>query len=236
MNAKEQDRFVADFRRRKIRDYNLDAIRSSKTNYMRERRSNDNFVESPIMCSGCKGFSAKGCKSRHQLICPTAGSNIMVPIVPLDEIHFVETYPKEFIELLNSLQLDEVGNNVKQDEIILIVGHRFFGGTKRKKDKVVGTVKTVRRRMKLKARLYLSFREFYSKQSAINLTYAQGNAADMYRRENITTLGEAINALSDRSDYDINYITVTGQKTGLKISIRNLLIITANYLTRYYLV
>ena len=236
MNAKEQDRFVADFQRRKIRDYNLDAIRSSKTNYMRERRSNDNFVESPIMCSGCKGFSAKGCKSRHQLICPTAGSNIMVPIVPLDEIHFVETYPKEFIELLNSLQLDEVGNNVKQDEIILIVGRRFFGGTKRKKDKVVGTVKTVRRRMRLKARLYLSFREFYSKQSAINLTYAQGNAADMYRRENITTLGEAINALSDRSDYDINYITVTGQKTGLKISIRNLLIITANYLTRYYLV
>ena len=236
MNAKEQDRFVADFRRRKIRDYNLDAIRSSKTNYMRERRSNDNFVESPIMCSGCKGFSAKGCKSRHQLICPTAGSNIMVPIVPLDEIHFVETYPKEFIELLNSLQLDEVGNNVKQDEIILIVGRRFFGGTKRKKDKVVGTVKTVRRRMRLKARLYLSFREFYSKQSAINLTYAQGNAADMYRRENITTLGEAMNALSDRSDYDINYITVTGQKTGLNISIRNLLIITANYLTRYYLV
>ena len=161
---------------------------------------------------------------------------IMVPIVPLDEIHFVETHPKEFIELLNSLQLDEVGNNVKQDEIILIVGRRFFGGTKRKKDKVVGTVKTVRRRMRLKARLYLSFREFYSKQSAINLTYAQGNAAHMYRRENITTLGEAINALSDRSDYDINYITVTGQKTGLKISIRNLLIITANYLTRYYLV
>ena len=236
MNAKEQDRFVADFQRRKIRDYNLDAIRSSKTNYMRERRSNDNFVESPIMCSGCKGFSAKGCKSRRQLICPTAGSNIMVPIVPLDEIHFVETYPKEFIELLNSLQLDEVGNNVKQDEIILIVGRRFFGGTKRKKNKVVGTVKTVRRRMRLKARLYLSFREFYSKQSAINLTYAQGNAAHMYRRENITTLGEAINALSDRSDYDINYITVTDQKTGLKISIRNLLIITANYLTRYYLV
>ena len=55
-------------------------------------------------------------------------------------------------------------------------------------------------------------------------------------RENITTLGEAINALSDRSDYDINHITVTGQKTGLKISIRNLLIITANYLTGYYLV
>ena len=160
----------------------------------------------------------------------------MLPIVSLDETHFVETYPKEFIELLNSLQLDEVGNYVKQDEIILIVGHRFFRGTKSKKDKVVGTVKTVRRRMRLKARLYFSFREFYSKQSAINLAHAQGNAADMYRRENITTLGETINALSDRSDYDINHITVTGQKTGLKISIPNLLIITANYLTGYYLV
>ena len=60
MNTKEQDRFVADFRRRAIQDYNLDVIRSGKTNYMRERRSNDNFVESPIMCSGCKGFFAKG--------------------------------------------------------------------------------------------------------------------------------------------------------------------------------
>ena len=57
----------------------------------------------------------------------------MVPIVLLDETHFVETYPKEFIELLNSLQLDEVGNYVKQDEIILMIGRRFFGGSKRKK-------------------------------------------------------------------------------------------------------
>ena len=147
------------FRRRAIRDYNLDVIRSGKTNYMTERRSNDNFVERPIMCPGCKGFFAKGYKSRHQLICPTAGSNIMLPIVSLDETHFVETYPKEFIELLNSLQLDEVGNYVKQDEIILMIGHRFFGGSKRKKDKIVGTVKTVGTRMRLTARLYLSFRE-----------------------------------------------------------------------------
>ena len=236
MNTKEQDRFVADFRRRAIQDYNLDVIRSGKTNYMRGRRSNDNFVESPIMCSGCKGFFAKGYKSRHPLICPAAGSNIMVPIVSLDETHFFETYPKEFIELLNSLQLDEVCNYVKQDEIILMIGHRFFGGTKRKKGKIVGTAKTVRTRMRLTTRLYLSFREFYSKQSAITQTHAQGNAADMYRRESITILGEAINALSDRSDEDINHITVTGQKTGLKISIQNLLIISAYYLIRYYLV
>ena len=58
----------------------------------------------------------------------------------------------------------------------------------------------------------------------------------MYRRESITILGEAINALSDKTDDDINHIMVTGQKTGLKISIRNSLIITANYLIESQLV
>ena len=77
----------------------------------------------------------------------------MVPIVSLAETHLVETYSKEFIELLNSLQLHEVGNYVEQDEIILMIVYRFFGGTKRKKDKIVGTVRTERTRMRLTARL-----------------------------------------------------------------------------------
>ena len=46
--TQEQDRFVADFQRRAIQDYNLDVIRSGNTNYIRERKSNDNFVESQI--------------------------------------------------------------------------------------------------------------------------------------------------------------------------------------------
>ena len=49
-------------------------------------------------------------------------------------------------------------------------------------------------------------------------------------------MGDVINALSGMSDDDINHVTVTGQKTGLKISISNLLIITPNYLIGYYLV
>jgi len=57
----------------------------------------------------------------------------------------------------------------------------------------VETTKSVRSRMKLIVRLYLTFREEYTKQSDVPLGDKLDNAADMYRRETITVLGKAIN-------------------------------------------
>lgn len=115
-----------------------------------------------------------------------------------------------------------------------MIGSRSFSSLKRKKDKVTETRKSVRVRMRLSARLYLAFREAYSKQSTVLLTNTTNNAGDMYRREVITILGEAVNSLSEKEKLD-GVHSVTDQKSGLKISVLNLLKLTSQFLIGYYL-
>ena len=46
--------------------------------------------------------------------------------------------------------------------------------------------------MRLLVRIYLQYRKNYKEQSEIQMTDMLHNAADMYRRETITTLGKSI--------------------------------------------
>ena len=88
----------------------------------------------PVMCSGCKGFYAKSFKARYQLNAPASGTNLMVPVVSVKlQFHF-EICSSYFKELLNTLQLDEVGNYVKSDRIILMHGWRSFNPLRKKKE------------------------------------------------------------------------------------------------------
>ena len=99
------------------------------------------------MCSGCKGFFSRSYKVRHQVICPAGGTNLMLPMVSFEQNQSLENYSHDFKLLLNSLQLDEIGNYIKTDPIILMIGVRSFGSLKRKKDKVIEGKKAVRCRI-----------------------------------------------------------------------------------------
>ena len=55
-----------------------------------------------------------------------------------------DSYPDGFKDLLNTLSLDEVGDYIKTDEIILMFGLRSFCALNRKKDKVTEARKSVR--------------------------------------------------------------------------------------------
>ena len=232
MNMKEQDLIIAQFRRRAIKQFNLALIKEGGTDFMRERKGRiaDNDI---IICSGCEGFFAKKYKNRHQLVCPASGSNIMLPMVSLTSSISIENSDDDFKNLLNSLQLDTVGDYIKTDPIVLMIGARTFAASKRKKDKVTETRRTTRSRMRLTTRLYLCFREICKNQSEITLPDTLGNAADMYRRKTISLLGRAVNTLSDRSLED--RLSVTDQKSGLKVSILNLLKATGKLLIGYFL-
>nr|XP_047142833.1 uncharacterized protein LOC124817083 [Hydra vulgaris] len=142
----------------------------------------------------------------------------------------------DFVNLLNTLQLDDIGNYIKTDKIILMIGSRSYSALKRKKDKVSETKKLVRSRMRLTARLYLSFKSIYNNQKAVKLDNILNNAADKYCREVITIVGEAINSLSEKSNEDLDHLLLSAQKSGLKISILNLLKLTAKFLIGYFLV
>ena len=176
-------------------------------------------------------------KTRHQLVCPAGSSNLMLPMVPVHEAVAAENQPDQFKSLLNTLQLDEIGQYLKTDPIILMIGLRSFAALKRKKDKITETRKSVRARMRLVARLYLVYRDLYGKQSNTSIANPLGNVADMYRRETITILGAAIDQLCDKGgETGQNSKSITDQKSGLKINILNVLKLSGKFLIGHFLI
>ena len=235
MNSTDQDREIAKFRRLGIRNYNIAVLESDGNSFMRERKNDKDQDELPLICSGCNGFFSRTYKARHQLICSAAGSNLMMPLVSVSSSLSIDNYSDGFKSLLNTLRLDEVGDYIKTDKIVLMIGARSFGALKRRKDKITETLKSVRARMRLVARIYLSFREIYCKQLEVRLANQMNDASDMYRREVILILGQAINLISERNEKDVNHISITGQKSGLKISILNLIKLSAKFLIGHFL-
>ncbi|XP_065681675.1 uncharacterized protein LOC124811063 isoform X2 [Hydra vulgaris] len=235
MNSVDQNRYIEIFRKEAIRNHNVSLVESGQTCFIRERKSKIQNDELPLMCCGCKGFYSRKYKARHQLVCQGTNTNLMIPMVSIASKDY-ENYSNDFVNLLNTLQLDDIGNYIKTDKIILMIGSRSYSALKRKKDKISETKRLVRSRMRLTARLYLSFKSIYSNQKAVKIDNILNNAADMYCREVITIVGEAINSLSEKSNEDSDHLLLSAQKSGLKISILNLLKLTAKFLIGYFLV
>ena len=233
----DQDRQIALMRKQGIRDYNMELLKSNETDFMRERRNLMSKLDQdlPVMCSGCKGFYAKSFKARHQLNCPASGTNLMVPVVSVKQQFHFDNCSSDFKELLNTIQLDEVGNYVKSDRIILMFGWRSFNPLRKKKDKAVEGRKTVRTQMRLVARLYLAFCNLYNSQTDVQLVEPMNNAADIYRRETILILGRTIDKICEKPDSELTSHSVSNQKSGLKIGILNLLKKTGHMLISHFL-
>ena len=240
MSSMEQDAYIASLRKEAIKCFNVEMLNEGERGFMRERcassKSEQHDTAAVVMCSGCKGFFANKYKTRHVLICPVAGNNFVLPMVNIASFHQIEQLPNDFKELLNSLYSDEIGEYIKTDNIILMFGARSYSALKRKKDKVFETRKYVRGRMRLVARLYLAFREVYSKQEEVCLTDRLNNAADMYRRDAISILAKAVNNLSGNAAHENSSVnSMCDQKSGLKVSILNLLKLTSNFLNGHFL-
>lgn len=133
-SRKEQDRVIGEFRRQAIRQHNIKCLDEDRSDFQRERKTKMN-ENAPVMCSGCYGFFDRSYKARHQLICPANSVNMMLPMVSIDLVKGVETFSDDFKTLLNSLRLDEIGDCIKGDEIILMIGNRSYNSLKRKQDK-----------------------------------------------------------------------------------------------------
>ena len=115
-----------------------------------------------------------------------------------------------------------------------MIGARSYASLKRKKDKVTETKRSVRARMRLLARIYICFQNVYKNQAEIQLQEPSNNSADMYRREVILLLGKAINQILEKHNKESDNLSITGQKSGRKISILNLLKLTAKFLIGYF--
>ena len=89
--------------------------------------------------------------------------------------------------------------------------------------------------MRLLVRIYLQYRKNYKEQLEIQMNNMLHNAADMYRRETITILGKSIDDFCKLHDKK-SQISICGLKSGLKVSVRNLLKLTAQTLIGDFLI
>ena len=148
----------------------------------------------------------------------------------------LEDYPEEYKELLSTLHLDEVGNYLKSDLIIVMVGLRSFNSLKRKRDKVVEVRKTVRSRMRLLVRMYLRFKVCYGSQDEVTLSDMLNNSGDMFRKETIFILNDAINDLCEKPNEETIQNSTSNQKSGLKVNILNSLKLCAQIIIGHFTV
>ena len=80
--------------------------------------------------------------------------------------------------------------------------------------------------MRLLTRVYLAFCKEYDGQEEICVKDLCNNASDIFRKDVISLLGKAVTKMCERSeddDEDSRHISITQKKSGLKISILNLL-------------
>ena len=240
LSRKEQLHRIDLFRREGIKMHNMAEIQRGGSSFLRERRaSNKGDQNVPLMCSGCSGFFSRTYAARHKRVCPALGNNFMIPIAGLDRIKLTKfnDMDEKFIDLLNGLRLDDAGNYLKGDQTILMIGARSFERLKKKKDKKVETKRTVRARMRILARLYLTFQPIYENQSEVSLP-VRGDAGDMFHRDVMVILGKAINNICERKENlqnDDDDGIMSTDKNGLKIYIYNTLKLCGKFLIGYYL-
>lgn len=163
MKSKEQDIHIAVFRREGIKRANLGSITNGSSDFMRERKPKSDNTQPPVMCMGCDKFLSKSFKPRHQPNCTGKGINTFVPVAAIAKTPSnFNDFEDGYKAILNTLHQDAVGDYIKTDQIILMVGARSYSSIKRKLDKVQENKRTVRSRIRLMARVYLAFLECYN--------------------------------------------------------------------------
>ena len=59
---------------------------------------------------------------------------MMLPMSSLDQgLELTQNLTAGFKELLNSLKLDEVSDTIKQDEVLIMIGTRYYNSLRKKK-------------------------------------------------------------------------------------------------------
>ena len=168
-----------------IQKFNKEECNKENPNFQRVKASKGDCRE----CQSCGGCFSRRIVFRHQRQCQKDG---LVPPKPRDLLQCQSDVSPAFLELLDSLHFDEVGNFCRKDTLVKLLGNRLFMAEKSKVDKTNEVKRSVRASMRMLTRLYFEIRKVFQliKQEECE------NIEDMFMRENFHVLTRAVDKIT----------------------------------------
>ena len=219
-NKTEKKRIFQQLRKNGILQHNRKQLVEKNPTYLRER--NSQLEKDPVMCTGCFGFYARSFFRRHELRCTkdSCASVMCVPINTMDSAS-LDSYSDDFKSfIIGKLRDDDVGQLIRSDPTILMIGSRLYDKIRRKKDKQTEVRRSVRADMRRLGHLYKHFK-------TLEIQPIFNNATDMFLRKNFTNLTIAINLYTSSENEQ--------QKSGLKQALCYLILNAAEKLVGNFL-
>ncbi|XP_065665784.1 uncharacterized protein LOC136087250 [Hydra vulgaris] len=200
----ERNRLFQCFKKDGIRNFNLKQTDLKVPHFERERSQRK--CENLVMCSLCHGFYSKSYYSRHMNVCgkDSSYSKCAVPVEILTDKSqegLTQNFKNEILQVIRD---DPIGIIAKSDRTILMIGSLLYEKVRRKLSKKSEVQNSVRNDMRRLSHLYSHFKNYDVKPIYCN-------AADMFLRQNFSSLKLAIEVYTDT--YSEN------QKSGLKAAL-----------------
>ncbi|XP_053376994.1 uncharacterized protein LOC123549558 [Mercenaria mercenaria] len=208
-----QNQFFNEKRKEGISEYNLNLISENKDPAMRERKPV--FEDKLRTCAECKGYYSNKyfykhkCKSSH----PTAIKPILLQKVNKTKMDC----DKEFQDILNRFVDGQAGDLIRKNTEIQIIGYKHFNMRKHEEGKADEVRKVVMSDMRELARLFLKFQEITGEEKTFE---------DMFKREHLQDLAEAIQKMVTKSDKT--------EKHGLKLLLDAIILRSIKTLMGYF--
>ena len=177
-----QNSFFESKRKEGIYEYNLRLVYEDKEPDMRERRPT---IEDQLrVCTECKGFYSNKYFFKHK--CRKGKSEPIKPKLLQKCKHANIENDSEFTDYLNRFRDGEVGNLIRNNDTIKLIGYRHFSLRRHEDGKRDEIRKVVMAEMRELARLYLKFIEIIGEDKEVE---------EMFSRDNLQELVDAIKSM-----------------------------------------
>jgi hypothetical protein len=212
-NKNEQNKWFEQMRIEGMYKYNTDNIdKLSDEQMMRERKPKKK--DEVRMCENCKCFFSHRTFYAHRKNCIDSIPIKKDAIQPL----LVHKDPEFVKEILNNFRDGPVGNFIRENKTIQLIGYKHFCSRKVDVSKSKEVKREIMMEMRELTRLFLRFKEFMDDDCILE---------DMYDRKNLNILVDAINKLCECED-------TQGEKHGLKVNLNGIFQKSIKTLKRHY--
>ncbi|XP_077976766.1 uncharacterized protein LOC144432471 [Styela clava] len=195
--------------------HNMKMLKEKKT-LLCERGQMEDGVK---ICTQCKAFVRRRYFFSHSKNCGKKNGIQGTKRLAATLINN-DTDGLEFTDLLSRFSGDRIGKFCEENDVIKLIGRSQFNKHKRKKDKLAESRKAVMCKMRTLANLYFHFIS-YTNDKTLPIE-------EMFRRQNFPALEEAIQSMTTHEDGTL--------KAGLKVSVGNLLKLSAKVVKGSYLI